>query len=311
MIQKQPENEKKRFEHSDIPLKRLSSVPLFWKSRLLLMRLDRPVGIFLPLFSAFLGLFGGAFPCFPARRDVILFGLGAVMMRGAACILNDMWDRDFDAQVKRTQLRPLASKSISLQSAFMLLLFLLTCGFFILVQFNWEVILLGFLLVFLSALYPLMKRITYWPQLFLGITFNAGVLMGWVSQGKDLNLTCFLLYGGAILWTIGYDTIYAYQDCDDDLLIGVKSSALKVKNHAKLFLGGVYAGSIFLFYGFGERMHLNFFYKGACFLVAAHFLKQVMTLDINNARDCLKKFKSNVWIGLILFLGLVLSGLLR
>ncbi len=311
MIQKQPENEKNRVESSDISLKRLSRAPLFWRSKILLMRLDRPVGIFLPLFSAFLGLFGGAFPHFPKMSDIFLFSLGAVVMRGTACVFNDICDRNFDAHVKRTRMRPLASKSTSLLSAVVLLLFLLGCGFFILIQFNRETIYIGFFLVLLSAVYPLMKRITYWPQIFLGITFNAGVLMGWTSQAKNLDLTCFILYGGTVLWTIGYDTIYAFQDMDDDLLIGVKSSALRVKNQSKIFLISIYMGSIGLFYWFGERLNLNFFYKGACFLVGLHFLGQVLTLDINDAPACLKKFKSNVWVGLILFFGLVLSSLIR
>ena len=311
MTQKQPENKKNKFESSDIPLKRLSKIPLFWKSQILLMRLDRPIGIFLPLFSAFLGLFGGAFPHFPRMSDIVLFSLGALVMRGAACVFNDICDRDFDAQVKRTQMRPLASKSTSLFSAMVLFLFLLGCGFFILIQFNRETIYIGFLLVLLSVVYPLMKRITYWPQIFLGLTFNAGVLMGWTSQGKNLDLTCLVLYGGTVLWTIGYDTIYAFQDMEDDLLIGVKSSALRVKNQAKIFLISIYIGSLGFFYWFGERLNLNFFYKGACFLLCIHFLGQVLTLDINNATACLKKFKSNFWAGLILFLGLVLSSLIR
>lgn len=311
MIQKQQENEKKRADHSDIFFRRSLSLLFLGRAFLLLMRFDRPVGIFIPLFAAFLGLFGGAFPSFPKTCDIIFFSLGAFVMRGAACILNDIWDREFDAKVKRTRLRPLASKSISLHSAFIFLSFLLGCGFLILIQFTYETILLGVLLVLLSVVYPLMKRITYWPQLFLGITFNGGVLMGWVSQGRGLDLTCFILYGATILWTIGYDTIYAYQDIEDDLLIGVKSSAIKMKNHAKLFLMSVYVGSIYLFYWFGERMILNFFYKGACFLVGIHFLSQVIGLNIRNPSNCLKKFKSNVWVGFILFFGLVLSSLLR
>ncbi|MBS0186186.1 MAG: 4-hydroxybenzoate octaprenyltransferase [Proteobacteria bacterium] len=311
MIQKQPENKKKESDYSDIPFAKLSKVPSFWKTQILLMRLDRPVGIFLPLFSAFLGLFGAAFPYFPKINEIILFSFGALIMRGAACILNDICDRNLDAKVKRTHLRPLASKKASLFSAFFLLLFLLTCGLGILIQFNLRTIFLGVILVFLSALYPLMKRLTYWPQVFLGVTFNAGVLMGWTAQGKDLNLTCFILYVATVLWTIGYDTIYAFQDIEDDIHVGVKSSALKVKDYARVFVFSIYMGSFGLFYWFGERMNFNALYKTACFIVGILFLRQSITLDIKNASACLKKFKSNVWIGFILFLGLVLSALIR
>lgn len=311
MIRKQPEKEKKSFEHSDMSFKRVSYFPSFLKSYLLLMRVDRPVGILLPLLSAFLGLFGGAFPFFPTIKDIVLFSLGAFIMRSAGCVINDIWDKDFDAKVRRTWMRPLPAKEISLQATLLFLIFLLCLGFLILIQFNTETIILGFVLMFLSILYPLMKRITYWPQIFLGLTFNAGVLMGWASQGNPLNASGFILYGGSILWTLGYDTIYAYQDAEDDLLIGVKSAALRLKIHAKPFLWSVYTGAVLFFYWFGERRGLNFFYKGACFLMWLHFSNQIFKLDIKNPKECLKKFKSNIFAGGILFLGLVLGIIFR
>lgn len=273
------------------------------------MRLDRPIGIWLTLSSALWGLFIGRYPYFPKIMDIGLFILGAVFMRGAGCIVNDLLDQDIDAHVKRTGGRPLALKNISFKNTFILLGFLLSLSFFILLQFNFSTIFLGMLSIPLILVYPLMKRITYWPQLFLGIIFNWGFLLGVVSSGLPFDCSCMLVYGGAVFWTLGYDTIYAYQDIEDDLLVGVKSTAVKYAKNIKIFLLCAYGLSFCCFYLFGEVKKFGFFYKTVCIMILIHFLMQVLTLDLDDPKDCLKKFKSNVWVGGILLVGLVFETL--
>jgi 4-hydroxybenzoate polyprenyltransferase len=233
------------------------------------------------------------------------------LMRSAGCIVNDMWDRDFDAHISRTKGRPLANRQLGLKDALCLLALLLILGFWVLIQFNLTTLMIGCACVSLTLLYPLMKRLTYWPQFFLGLTFNAGALMGWASQGKSLNSTCFFLYGACVLWTLGYDTIYALQDVEGDALMGLKSSAVLLKEHVKRFLWGVYGLSFFLFYQFGQGLKDTFYYRGASILIGLHFIWQITTLKITNPADCLEKFKSNFWVGGLLFLGLALDCLFR
>lgn len=301
---------KRSSNFSDITLgSGFSSLPLM-RSWILLMRLDRPIGIWLTLASAIWGLFIGNYPYFPKFVDILLFILGAVFMRGAGCIINDLFDRNIDAHVQRTSIRPLASKSISLKNTFILLSILLLLSFFILVQFNLNTIFLGFLAIPLIVLYPLMKRITYWPQLFLGIIFNWGFLLGSVSGGHSFELSWLLLYGGAVCWTLGYDTIYAYQDIEDDILVGIKSTAIKYVKNVRFFLLAVYGLSFCFFYGFGEVQRFGFVYKAMCIIILLHFLLQVLTLDLDNPKDCLNKFKSNIWVGGILLCGLAFETLM-
>lgn len=280
-----------------------------FKAYATLARLHRPVGIWLLLFPAWWGI-GLASSKLPSFSLLLLFACGALLMRGAGCVYNDMIDKDVDAKVWRTVSRPLAAGKISLTEAFIVLLFLLGGGALILFSLPSSVILIGFLALVLVFLYPWMKRLTYWPQLFLGITFNTGILMGWLCLQPDLSPVPFLFYGGAILWTLGYDTIYAFQDRDDDLFIGIKSSALVVSSAPKLFISLIY-GFALIFWGMGgKEAQLNWIYWAFLGVITLQFMWQILSLKINIPNNCQKRFESNISIGLLLFLGIVFSRLI-
>ena len=286
----------------------LAKLPQTWQPFAVLMRLDRPIGtwlLLLPGWWAIVLASGGV--TFINREDIflfILFGIGAVVMRGAGCVINDLWDRDFDRVVERTRLRPLASGAVSVKQALGFLVPLLFIGFIILIQMPSAAIWLGILTLPLIVSYPLMKRITWWPQLFLGITFNAGALIGWAAVTGTVELFALLLYAGGILWTLGYDTIYAHQDKDDDALIGVKSTARKLGEHSRRWVAGFYAsGFILITLGFilaGAGWSLVFVIPAACQL-----LWQVRTWDMNDSANSLRMFKSNRDFGLIMLLAAV------
>ncbi len=274
-----------------------------------LARFHRPIGTWLLMFPSWWGL-ALASSTFPPPFLLALFALGAVLMRSAGCVYNDIVDQDFDRQVKRTASRPLAAREIKLQEAVVFLVILLGLSAFILFSLPYPVILTGFVALGLVFLYPWMKRITYWPQLFLGLTFNIGALMGWFCLKPGLSNVPFLFYGGGILWTLGYDTIYAFQDREDDFLVGVKSSALAVSSSPKLFLSFVYAGSVILWRIGGNEAHLGRTYWFFLGVIALHFIWQVLSLTENCSQNCLRRFDSNKFIGLLLFLGIVFSHLI-
>ena len=277
-----------------------------FKAYVKLARLHRPVGIWLLLFPAWWGI-GLASAKLPPLFLLFLFACGALLMRGAGCVYNDIIDRDFDIKVRRTASRPLAAGEVTLREAFVLFLFFLGGGALILFNLPSPVILTGFLALALVLLYPWMKRLTYWPQLFLGVTFNIGIIMGWLCLQPTLNPVPFLFYGGAILWTLGYDTIYAFQDQNDDLLIGVKSSALMVSSMPKLFISLVYGFTLILWGIGGIKGHLNWGYWIFWSLIVLQLAWQVFSLKVNIPNNCQKKFESNIAIGLLLFLGIVFS----
>lgn len=274
-----------------------------------LARLHRPVGIWLLMLPAWWGLALANPELAPPFTLFFLFGCGAILMRSAGCVYNDMIDKDFDVKVKRTSLRPLASGEVSFREAFILLLFLLAGSAIILFFLPVSVIATGFLALGLVLIYPWMKRITYWPQLFLGLTFNIGILMGWLCFQPITSPIPFLFYGGAILWTLGYDTIYALQDKEDDLLVGVKSSALVVSNAPRLFLSGVYGLALFLWGVGGSMANLSWIYWIFWVIIYLVIFWQVLTLRADNPNNCLKRFESNSYVGLLLFLGIVFSRL--
>jgi len=281
-----------------------------YKTYFRLARLHRPVGILLLLFPCWWGI-ALASPSLPSPSLLFLFSLGAILMRSAGCVYNDMIDKDFDAQVKRTASRPLAAKELSTKEAGVFLFSLLICSALILFSLPLPVIMMGFMALALVLLYPWMKRITYWPQLFLGLAFNIGILMGWLSLHPALSVTPFLFYGGAILWTIGYDTIYAFQDSDDDLLAGIKSSALVISSSPKSFLCLVY-GSTLSLWGLGGIMaHLSWIYWLFLGAIGILFLWQIFTLKEKIPNNCLKRFESNTKVGLLLFFGIVFSRLIN
>ncbi len=267
-----------------------------------LLRLHQPVGIFLLLWPCWwaIALASGGIP---SARLLLLFALGATVMRGAGCIINDIADRDFDRHVERTRTRPLASGEVTVTKAAILFAGLLLIALCIALSMNAAVVEYAALSLVLVVAYPFMKRITWWPQAFLGLTFNWGALLGWVAVRGRLELPAFLLYAGGIFWTLGYDTIYAHQDKADDIKIGVKSTALKLQKHSKLWIALFYALAILCWAACGVAAERHGLYYAGLSLVALHFLGQVYRLDIDNPYNCVQMFRSNSVLGLILFLG--------
>ena len=239
---------------------------------------------------------------------LILFFSGSVLMRSAGCIVNDILDRKYDKQVFRTKNRPIASGQVSTMRGLIYALILCVLAFFILINFNYFTIFLALASMPLAFTYPLMKRFTYWPQLFLGITFNYGLILGWTSITAEIILIPIIFYFGAIFWTLGYDTIYGFQDIKDDEIIGLKSTSIKFKNNPSNFLFMSY----FLFYlallSVGYLMSLNWLYFVCLIIVLLQlFYFQIKKLQIDNPANCLKIFKSNNQLGLIVFVSLLLG----
>ena len=275
-----------------------------------LARLHRPYAIWILVFPAWWGLVLTS-PTLPSLRMFALFALGAVFARSAGCIYNDIIDKDFDVQVRRTALRPLGIGEVSLRGAWIFLVLLLGGAGGVLFALPSQVIFTGFITLCLIGAYPWMKRLTYWPQIFLGITYNMGLIMGELTFTPFLTLPLILFYGGAILWTLGYDTIYALQDREDDLRIGVKSSAIVVFPFLTPFLIAVYGGALLLWGVAAELLHFGIVYWMAWGLVALHFAWQIVSLKKQDATNCLARFNANSLVGLLLFLGLVFSRLIN
>lgn len=267
-----------------------------------LMRLHQPVGIWLLLWpclwSATLAAHGK-----PAPIMLILFAIGAVLMRSAGCIINDIADRKIDALVERTRTRPLASGELKLKQAILLLAILLACALWIALMLGPVVMAWAALSLIPVATYPLMKRITWWPQAFLGLTFNWGALMGWAAVTGTIELPALLLYGGGIFWTLGYDTIYAHQDKLDDALIGVKSTALRLGDNSKTAITAFYVAAILFWAAAGWAAGANALYFVFLILAQLHLLRQICNLDLNNPTACRAAFMSNTRLGFILFIG--------
>ena len=274
-----------------------------------LARLDRPIGTWLLLFPGWwaiaLAAPGGSHGGWPDWRLIALFAVGAVAMRGAGCTLNDIVDRDFDARVARTRTRPIASGAIAVRQAVAFLALLLAIGAAVLASLSPMAMLLGIAVLLLVATYPFMKRVTYWPQFFLGLNFNWGALMGWAAATGSLGLPAFLLYAGGISWTLGYDTIYAHQDKEDDVLIGVKSSALALGPRTRPWLFLFYAAAAGLWGGAGWAAGVGWPFWLALGLVLLQLAWQAARVDIDDPADCLAKFRSNRWTGWLLLLGIV------
>lgn len=271
-----------------------------------LMRIDRPIGTWLLLWPCWwsLALSGAGIG---EWRNYLLFGLGAILMRGAGCTYNDIVDRHYDAAVARTATRPLPSGQISPFQAWLFLAAQLVAALVVLVQLSPAAIMLGVGSLALIATYPFMKRITYWPQAWLGLTFNWGALMGWAAITGMVETPAIELYIAGLFWTLGYDTIYAHQDKDDDALIGVKSSALALAERSRPFVAGCYALAVATFIIAVPMPGWNFGFFAATALAAAHLGWQVTTLDINDPANCLKRFKSNRDFGGLIFLAIVAS----
>ena len=270
-----------------------------------LTRLNKPIGFMLLFWPCAWGL-ALAYYFNPETvlyfRYLILFFLGSVLMRSAGCIFNDIVDRDLDKKVKRTQRRPIASKQITLTTAFIYVVILCLLALIILLQFNWLTIILGMSSMTLAFAYPFMKRITYWPQLFLGLTFNWGIVMGWASITGSMSMEVIILYLAAIFWTLGYDTIYGLQDMHDDEIIGVKSTSIKFKDNVKIFVGACYVLFIFLILILGFMLEINKY----IFLISLFFISsliyQMKIFKLQNPSSCLTAFKINNFTGFLVFL---------
>ena len=237
---------------------------------------------------------------------LLLFFLGAVLMRSAGCIVNDILDKEFDKKVERTKNRPIASNNVSVRLGIIYSIILCFLALLVLLNFNMLTIILAFSSMPLAFAYPLMKRFTYWPQLFLGITFNYGLILGWTAVSDELNLLPVLFYFGAIFWTLGYDTLYGYQDIKDDEIIGLKSTSIKFKNNPNKFLIICYSVFLFIILTIGLLVNLNKLFYVIFIIIVFHMIYfQIKKLEIKNKLNCLKIFKSNNFLGLLVFLSLM------
>ena len=239
---------------------------------------------------------------------LILFFLGAILMRSAGCIVNDILDKEFDKKVSRTKDRPIASGKTSVKLALVYVLILCFCALLVLLNFNTITIMLAIGSMPLAFTYPLMKRFTYWPQLFLGITFNYGLLLGWTSINESLTILPILFYIGAIFWTLGYDTIYGFQDIKDDEIIGLKSTSIKFKKKPFIFLLACYVILFSMIIALGILENFNIFYYAFSLIIGYHlFLYQLKSVNLDNPMNCLDIFKSNNFLGFIIFVQLLIG----
>ena len=278
-----------------------------------LTRLNKPIGYMLLFWPCVWGLtlvydFNSEINTY--YKYLIFFLLGSILMRSAGCIINDITDKKFDQKVERTKNRPIASEKISIKLALLYALVLCFCAFLILINFNLFTIVLALASMPFAFSYPLMKRFTYWPQLFLGIAFNYGLVLAWISINNSLILTPILFYIGAIFWTLGYDTIYGYQDIKDDEIIGIKSTSIKFKNNPKTFLTLCYSFLLISLILIGVLMNFsNIFYLFLIIPFCHLFFYQINFLNINKPEDCLKIFKSNNVLGLIVCMNILVGKL--
>ena len=278
-----------------------------------LTRLNKPIGYMLLFWPCVWGLtlvydFNSEINTY--FKYLIFFLLGSILMRSAGCIINDIADKKFDQKVERTKNRPIASEKISIKLALLYALVLCFCAFLILINFNLFTIVLALASMPFAFSYPLMKRFTYWPQLFLGITFNYGLVLAWISINNSISLTPILFYIGAIFWTLGYDTIYGYQDIKDDEIIGIKSTSIKFKNNPKTFLTFCYSFLLISLILIGVLMNFNNIFYLFLIIPFCHlFFYQINFLNINKPEDCLKIFKSNNVLGLIVCMNILVGKL--
>ena len=278
-----------------------------------LTRLNKPIGYMLLFWPCVWGLtlvydFNSEINTY--FKYIIFFLLGSILMRSAGCIINDITDKKFDQKVERTKNRPIASNKISIKLALLYALVLCCCAFLILINFNLFTIVLALASMPFAFSYPLMKRFTYWPQLFLGITFNYGLVLAWISINNSISLTPIMFYIGAIFWTLGYDTIYGYQDIKDDEIIEIKSTSIKFKNNPKTFLTLCYSFLLISLIFIGVLMNFsNVFYLFLIIPFCHLFFYQINFLNINKPEDCLKIFKSNNILGLIVCMNILVGKL--
>jgi len=280
--------------------------PSWFEPYLKLARADRPIGVWLLLlpgwWSIALAAPEGQIPDLGAMA---LFAIGAWVMRGAGCTFNDIVDRDFDSQVERTRRRPLPSGQVNVPLAVLWMVLLAGIGFMVLVQFNAVAIGLGVASLVLVAIYPYMKRVSWWPQLFLGLTFNWGALLGWAAITGVIGVAAICLYLGGVAWTLGYDTIYAHQDKEDDALVGIKSTARLLGPATQVWLFGFYAMALAGFLLAGAVAGLGWPFYLIMLGGAAHLGWQAGTVSIDDPGDCLAKFRSNKTFGLLVLAAII------
>jgi 4-hydroxybenzoate polyprenyltransferase len=276
----------------------VARLPIGWRPYALLARLDRPIGAWLLFLPGLWGILLGRPSVVETIRLVVLFGVGAVVMRSAGCVVNDLWDRDIDRQVARTAGRPLASGVLRPRQALVFLAALLLVGLGVLLQLNRVSWVLGTASLVLVGLYPLAKRVTFWPQLMMGFTFGFGAPLGYAAAAGRIDAALAALYGAAILWDLGFDTIYAHQDREDDALVGVGSTARLFGERTAPFLACCYAGAVVLLGLAGWLAGLAVWFFLALLVPAALLLRQVVVLDIDDPALCLRLFRANREVGL-------------
>jgi 4-hydroxybenzoate polyprenyltransferase len=276
----------------------VARLPRSWLPYLLLARVDRPIGAWLLFLPGLWGILLAAPPPAEAVRLVLLFAIGSLVMRSAGCVVNDLWDRDIDRMVARTASRPLASGMLRPRHALVFLAVLLLVGLAILLQLNRLAQLLGVASLLLVALYPLAKRVTWWPQLMMGFTFGFGAPLGYVAGVGRIDAAWAALYGAAILWDLGFDTIYAHQDREDDALVGVRSTARLFGERTRPFLAACYGGTVVLLVLAGWLAGLGGWFYPALLFPAVLLARQVVLLDIHDPALCLRLFKANREAGL-------------
>ena len=278
-----------------------------------LTRLKKPIGFMLLFWPCIWGL-TLVYDFNSSLNNYFFFGslflAGSILMRSAGCIVNDIVDKNFDKKVERTKNRPIASGKVSVKLALIYSVVLCGLAFLVLINFNKFTIYMALLSMPLAFTYPLMKRITYWPQLFLGITFNYGLVLAWISISNEVSLVALVFYFGAIFWTLGYDTIYGFQDIKDDEIIGVKSTSIKFKNDPKKFLLFSYLMFVVSLIFVGINMNFKFFYFIFLIIPATQlWIFQIKKLNISNTTDCLSKFKSNNFLGLLVLINIFIGKL--
>ncbi len=276
-----------------------------------LTRLKKPIGYMLLFWPCVWGLtvaFDFTNNIQVYLKYIFLFLCGSILMRSAGCIINDIADKDFDAKVERTKKRPIALGKVSIRLGLFYSAILCLIAFIVLLQFNLYTIILALCSMPLAFSYPYMKRFTYWPQLFLGITFNYGLVLGWTAVYADLNVVPIIFYFGAIFWTLGYDTIYGFQDIKDDEIIGVKSTSIKFKNNPKQFVLICYLIFILSQIYIGFKMDFSNIYFFGIILISSHlFAYQILKLNINSDKNCLQIFKSNNFLGFMVFVNILIG----
>ena len=278
-----------------------------------LTRLDKPIGVMLLFWPCAWGLALGYYFNSDTNlylKYIILFFLGSILMRSAGCIFNDIVDRNLDKKIERTKNRPVAAGKISILKSLVYIILLCFVALLILLQFNKLTILLGMSSMILAFTYPFMKRITYWPQLFLGLTFNWGIIMGWTALTNSIFIEPLLLYLSAIFWTLGYDTIYGLQDMYDDEIIGVKSTSIKFKNNPKVFVGSCYCLCVLFILIMFFMMELNKYILFLFIPFVISLFYQIKIFDIKNAKSCLTAFRFNNFSGFLNFVFIFLISVL-